>query len=374
VSDQLYTSSRLKTLRECLRKHLYKYVLRVRSPETDVMAFGTVGHRALEAWYRAWQEHGATDERLRAALAAVSASALHAIDKIKLSLLIRAYDARWGGEPWEVLAVEQEFRYELGGYLIGGKIDAIVRDVRDGRVWIVEHKTTGSDASYGSVYWEKLALDVQVSIYIDGATMLGHEVAGCIYDVIKRPEHELLAATPLDRRQYTAGKGCRKCGGSGGGKDGIVQGRGYLEVTFASEVKRPECADCKGTGWKCDADGNPQAPRLYERCRDRDETADEFADRLLDVIAANPDAHLLRGQVVRLESELPRMRDDLIEQIKIEQVAHTFNLWPRNPEACARYGRLCEFFDACAGRESIDNTLRFPRNDTAHPELVASAA
>lgn len=369
MRDELYTASRLKTLRECLRKHLYKYVLRIRLPSTDVMEFGTVGHGALEAWYRAWQ---AGRDRLPAALAVVAASALSAFDRIKLSILIRAYDARWGSEPWDVLAVEVEFRYELDGYLIGGKIDAIVRDATDGRIYVVEHKTTGLDASYGSAYWDKLAIDTQVSIYVDGATMLGHEIAGCVYDVLKRPQHEPLTATPADKRKFTEGRGCKSCGGSA--KPGAIeQGRGYTEVVFASEVKRPECSDCKGTGWKCDKDGVPQAPRLHANMRATDETIEQFEERLTAAVCESPDAFLLRGVVVRLDAEIPRMREDLIEQIKLERTSAIHGLWPRNPEACSRYGRLCEFFDACVGRDSIDNELRYPRTETAHPELVAAA-
>jgi hypothetical protein len=106
-------------------------------------------------------------------------------------------------------------------------------------VYVLEHKTSSADTSPGSVYWERLALDSQVSIYVDGATMLGHEIAGCIYDVLKRPEHEQKLATPVESRRYTQGKGCAKCGGSAGGKKGIIKGAGHTRVVFASEVKRP---------------------------------------------------------------------------------------------------------------------------------------
>lgn len=380
MSANLYTASRLKVLRECLRKHLYKYVLRIRMPETDVSAFGTWGHKALEAWYREWQKCAdqVTAEqlqtiRLAAALDVVRTAPIHPVDRVKLGVLVRAYDARWGGENWEILAVEVEFRYELGGYLIGGKIDALIRDRNDGRIYVVEHKTTGLDVSHGSAYWEKLAIDTQVSIYVDGATLLGHEIAGCVYDVIKRPAHELLLATPIEKRKFTVGKGCKKCGGSA--KCGEVEkGRGYYIVSFPPEPeKQIECDGCAGTGWKLDKEGKPEAPRLHSHQRDRDETLEEFEERLIEAIAENPDASLLRGTVVRLDHELPRMREDLIEQIKVERHSDLHGLWPRNPESCSRYGRLCEFFDACVGRESIDNQLRFPRSDTAHPELAAAA-
>jgi PD-(D/E)XK nuclease superfamily protein len=387
MEPQLYTSSRLRVLRACLRLHYYRYVLGIRTPETEQMRFGTVGHRALEAWYRVWMDvddqdpPAGTDEedseiyferrrealacRLPAALAIIDAADISVWDRIKLSILIRAYDARWGAEDWDILAVEQEFRYQLGDHVIGGKIDAIIRDRRDGRVYVVEHKTTGVDASLGSAYWEKLTIDTQVSIYIDGAGMLGYDIAGCIYDVLKRPGHEPKLATPPEKREYTKGRGCKGCGGSGGGKAGIIQGRGVYIVAGPGEEQREiECTGCSGTGWLNDADGKPQAPRLHAKQRDTDETAEAFEERLVEEIAERPEDFLLRGPVVRLEHELPAMRQDLLDAIGVEQTGLT----PRNPDACASYGTLCSFFSICAGRESIDNQELFPRGRT-HPEL-----
>lgn len=376
MSGQLYTSSRLRVLRQCLRLHFYRYTLGLDGGQSNDMRFGTVAHSALEAYFRAWQTLAGqlTDDmtlgfRLAAANTVVHDADLAPFDKAKLRVMLTAYDARWGGEPWEVLAVEQEFRYQLGEYTIVGKIDAIVRDTRDGRVYVLEHKTTGADASLGSAYWERLTIDTQVSIYIDGAAILGYEIAGCVYDVLKRPAHEQKLATPIESREYTKGVGCSGCGGSGGGKKGIVQGRGFYGVAFASEVKRVDCGKCAGTGWKLDEKtGKPQAPRLHANQRDVDETVDEFETRLTEAIAEAPDQYLLRGTVVRLEGELEPMRRDLIETIKMERMASLLDVAPRNPDACVKGGRVCSFFEICAGRAT---TNQFPQIG-AHPELAAA--
>lgn len=354
----MYTSSRLKVLRECPRKHFYRFVVGIGSPESPEMRLGTVFHAALEAWYRAWMAGG---PRLAAAIVAINDATLDAIDKAKLRVLAIAYDARWGAEPWDVLAVEVEFRYELDGAVIGGKIDALIRDQRDGRAYIVEHKMTGLDASPGSPYWQRLAIDAQISIYVDGATMLGHEIAGCVYDVIQRPRHELRLATPAEKREYTQGKGCKLCGGNLQGK----QGSGKKPDGIAP------CAACHGSGWRLDESGAPEVPRLHKRMRDRDETLDEYEQRLAGEIADNPDAFLVRGVVVRLEDELPRMRQDLIDAIKIEKAAALFGLHPRNPDACARFNAMCSYFAICSGTASADDEVRFPRQ-AIHPELAAA--
>ncbi len=399
---ELYTNSRLKVLRQCPRLHYFRYELGIRTPSTPEARFGTVGHEALEAYYRVWMAYCPTcegsgerpfsdtghgpaescshcggvgestslDDRLPAALAVIAASDLSPWDQVKLRLLVIAYHERWGGEDWEILAVEQEFRYLLGDHAIGGKIDAIIRNRFDSRVYVLEHKFTGSETSLGGTYWERLTLDSQVSIYIDGATMLGYDVSGCIYDVIKRPQHEQLVATPDDKREFTKGKGCRKCGGSAGGKQGIVKGRGYYTVSMVT-VEEIRCPDCAGTGWKCDADGDPQQPRLHANQRAEDETLEQFEERLLDVIAESPDNWLQRSKVVRLEDELPRMRQNMLDEIAVAEFCRERDAWPQNSDACFKFNSRCPFWGPCSGTESIDDQNRFPRGP-AHPELDAA--
>jgi hypothetical protein len=361
--SQTWTSSRLRVLRECPRKHQLRYTLGLLTAETYEMRFGTVGHRALEAWYRAWMA-GDLDGRLDAALAVVPEISTNEFERTKLRLLVIAYHERYKDEDWEVLAVEAEFRYMLGDHLIGGKIDALIRDRTDGRVFVVEHKFTGSDTSIGGPYWERLAIDTQVSIYIDGAAMLGYEIAGCIYDVLKRPEHEQKLATPPEARRYTVGKGCKKCGGSA--KAGAVErGCGFLRVAFASSVETPACDGCAGTGWKIDKDGKPEAPHLHANQREADETVEEFEERLLEVIAERPNDFLQRAPIVRLEHELPAMRTDLIEWIALAELG----VAPRNDSACARAGRMCSYFAICAHGADPNDFSRGP----VHPELEQAA-
>lgn len=368
---ELYTSSRLRVFRECNRKHLYRYVRGIQTAQNAAMLFGTVVHAALEAYYVAWKLDR-LDERLPDALKEIDASSLADVDKVRARVLVVAYHTRWGGEPWQVIAVEAQFRYFLGDIEIGGKLDALVRDVNTGAVYVVEHKTSTADTSPGSPYWDRLSIDTQVSIYVDGAaTGFDVEIAGCVYDVLKRPQHELKLATPVESRRYTKGKGCSACGGSAGGKKGIVQGRGYTEVVFASEVKRPECSACAGTGWKCDDEGKPEAPRIDARQRETDETLDEFEDRLVSEVAERADEFLARSIVVRLDAELPRMRQELVDTIQAMRALASADLAPPNHDACVRGRETCPFFAACSGRASIDDEALYPRGD-AHPELAGA--
>lgn len=359
--NDLWTSSRLAAFLRCPRLHDNRYNRGIGEPSSDVARFGTVGHDAIEAglrWYAA-----APEKRMHHALAACDA--LTGYDRARLRAAIIGYWARWGDEDWEVLAVEVEFRYWLGDVEVGGKIDAIVRRRSTGEVFVVEHKFTSMDSSPGSAYWERLTIDTQVSIYTDGAAALGYDVAGVIYDVIDKPGHKPALATPEADRKYTAekhtlGKGCKRCGGRAGGKLGPLQGSGVFDGA--------SCGDCSGNGWLEEPKHEPA--RLYANQRDADESPDDFEARILAAIAVAPDSFYTRGTIVRLEDELPKMRGDILDTIKLARLAQVVGIAPRSTGACAKFGSLCAFFDACSGRADIDDHIRFPRA-RAHAELGA---
>jgi hypothetical protein len=366
VTD-LWTSSRLSATRRCLRLGHYRYGLGIGEPTSDTARFGSVGHEAIEAGLLAYTAD--PEERMELALARCDALG-DPYERARCRASVIGYWTRYGDEPWEILAVEEQFRFLLGDVEIGGKIDGLIRK-SDGSVWVVEHKFTSLDTSPGAVYWERLTIDTQVSIYVDGAAFLGHgEIAGVIYDVIDKPRHEPAMATPEDKRRFTvekrtAGKGCRYCGGvPGGKKKEPIQGTGRAPGDLP-------CPMCDGSGWEVAPKHEPS--RLYAGQRDTDETPDEFEARVLTAIAAAPDDFYRRAEIVRLEDELPKLRADILDTVKLARVADLFDIHPRNPDGCAKFGArsLCGFFDACARGADIHDLIRFPRG-TAHPELAAT--
>jgi len=173
---ELLTISRLKAARSCQRLHQLSYVDGYRpAKDADTLRFGTLIHRGLEAWWR-----GAGDQRLDAALGALEGEA-DPFELAKAQVLLTGYHVRWSAEVIETLGVEIEFRAPLINpeshapsrtYELGGKIDALAR-LADGRVAVVEHKTSAEDISPGSDYWKRLRMDGQVSLYYEGARSLG---------------------------------------------------------------------------------------------------------------------------------------------------------------------------------------------------------
>lgn len=253
-------------------------------------------------------------------------SAADAYELARAEVMLSGYDARWSSEMehLEVLGVEQEFCAPLRNpdtgalsrtWQLAGKIDALVRDRRDGLARIVEHKTTSSDAGPGSDYLKRLRMDGQVTIYYEGAAALGHMVGGCIYDVLVKPAQRPLKATPIEARKYT--------------KTGA----------------------------------------LYANQRDRDETPDEYRSRVVEAILGDPNAYFLRANVERLEAEMHDGLADVWQTGRTIRENELAGRHPRNPDSCVRFGRTCEFFTICCGEGSLDDARLFTRGE-AHLELA----
>jgi hypothetical protein len=341
----LLTVSRLKAARSCLRYHRLRYLEGYRpAREPDTTRFGSLIHRGLEAW---WRATALRTSALEAALdAARSAGEADPFELAKAEVLLIGYDTRWSDQDYEVLGVEVEFRGPLVNPLTGsesriwqrgGKVDAIVREAGTGRVLVVEHKTSSEDVRQGSEYWRRLRMDGQVTAYFEGARFLGHGVAGCLYDVIAKPTQR-----PLDVA--------------------LVDGEG-VKIVHNGEGHRVRTKD--GKKWRETGDS-----KLGYVLQTRPETAQEYRNRIAQAVSEDLPAYFQRGEVARLESEL---REGLLDDWHFAQTlreANRLGRAPRNPDACVRYGRTCEFFDACTGAASLDDETRFTRTDNVHPELT----
>lgn len=189
---ELMTESRAQTERRCSREGKLRYAdgLIPAGRIAEPLRVGTLGHHALEAWWKG------SDERIVEALGAIVDHASPESDPfeiVRLEELIRGYDARWSDEVYEVIGVELEFRAPLvnpetgassRSFIRAGKLDVLVR--RDGRTYVMDHKFSGEDISAGSTFWKRFRMGGQASGYIRGSEALQHPADGFIYDVIAK--------------------------------------------------------------------------------------------------------------------------------------------------------------------------------------------
>lgn len=317
---RLLTASRLRAAHACPRLDYYRYELGLVAPATGAMAFGTAIHAGLEAWWSAIRD-GMPGDALADAIVALDRSDIDdAFDAARAEAMLTAYDVRW--QRWacsvEVLGIEQTFRAPLrhpDGHVartwaLAGKLDALVR-LSDGRVAIVEHKTTTRAAGAGSEYRARLTLDPQVSVYYDGAAALGHEAELCLYDVLVKPAEKPLRAT--------------------------------------GEIKLKK-------------DGQPRAGQRTE-----DETPEAYRARLIEAIAADPDRYLVHAEIVRTERDRKEHGRDVWETVHaLEHYRRRLPvLPPRHAGACFAHGSPCAFLPLCEGRGRIEDYAR----GGAHAEL-----
>jgi hypothetical protein len=333
VDVEIITKSRLAAFATCQRLHDLTYNQGYRSIAPREQAdFGSLFHAGLDAWWGAYKEPSAPLAALSDALAAMAryraevATAVDEASAAKADLLMAAYDRRWATAmvEWEVLGVEVEFMVVLPGrkrLRVSGKLDKLLRRRADQTIWFGEHKTSGADLSPGSTYWQRLRMDPQVSIYHLGVRELGHEPAGCLYDVIENPKQRPLLATPVELRKYTK-----------------------------STAKEPS--------------------RLYKDQREADETLAEYQTRLAGLISEAPDRYFARAEVVRLESEIEESLKDVTEMALQIRTGSLTGTAPRNPDACFKWNRPCDMYDACSGLASLDDDSRFIRLENVHPELA----
>ncbi len=351
----LVTNSAAKAFRLCHRLYQFRYVLGVRPVATaEAMRFGTSAHAGLEVWTSL--DSAGRDERLDRTLAALQpapGTEVDAIAQVTVEELLRGYHFRWQDEPVRTVFVERQFEADLVNpatgaasrtFRLGGKMDAGVEALAPlgcgapaGEPLLVEHKTTSEDIGPGSTYWQRLRIDSQISTYFVGAQSTGFDAAGCLYDVIRKPSIRP-ASVPLTD------------------EDGV-------KIVLNAAGERVRTKD--GKKWRESSD----AASGYV-LQARAETPEEFRARLRADIAENPDRYYQRGFVVRLEEELRDGMFDTWQTARLIREAELAGRYPRNPDACVRYSRPCEFFDVCTGAASLDDAQRFRRAETAHEELA----
>ncbi|RPI64313.1 MAG: hypothetical protein EHM48_01025 [Planctomycetaceae bacterium] len=196
------TSTRLSSMRRCLRLHYYRYEMGLsRMKSATALRFGGAFHAGLEAHNR-----GASDATVMECALADYATIPQwadqtdwAVECATLKTLISGHIWRYGQDHIEIVAVEKSFDIPLVNpatgarsrlFTLAGKMDGIVK-LSDGRLAVLEYKTAGEDIGPDGDYWQRLRCDGQISQYVLAARAMGYDVATVIYDVTRKPSIRL---------------------------------------------------------------------------------------------------------------------------------------------------------------------------------------
>lgn len=310
------TASRMGTLLSCPRRHFWRYEVGLK-PEVEAQAlrFGSAWHRAMEA---RWQ-----GQAFDAALAgAVGGMTFDEVQVATLAGLLAGYFRQYEQDVVKELHAEVEFRHPIEGsrtFDSAGKIDGL-GVLHDGRLALVEHKTTTESVDAGSDFWLRLRLNQQVMQYVVAARALGWDVRVILYDVTRKPAISPLSAVP-------------------------VLDEAGLKVVLDAAGQRV-----------FKKDGTPRETGDKERgytVQTRAETAEEFGERLAADTQARPEFYFARREVPILDQDLEEFKVQRYELSKLilslrqaeRRTALREQAWPRNVNAMTCQG--CEFSGFC---------------------------
>jgi len=164
----------IQSFNECPQKFSYRHNLKIVTPPKEPLVKGSIFHVGLAHHYaRMWAAQNGEDparfynpEEAMTLVAQKPESGAYGLANLDdLVRAYRAYDAYYATERVKVLEVEEVFECEIGGEPYTQRLDMVYEDPQ-GRVWLVDHKTTGRMES-------KTALGYAMSGQILGMRHLG---------------------------------------------------------------------------------------------------------------------------------------------------------------------------------------------------------
>lgn len=131
-------STYYKTMRRCPREHALTHVAGLRTQRrSEALTVGWLFHHALEAYYRSSSEKAAWE-----AIQALASEPGYEETYPSVERMIGSYLERYRHhDRWRVLAVEETLTHREPGLSYSARLDLVVHDEADDRLWIVEHKT-----------------------------------------------------------------------------------------------------------------------------------------------------------------------------------------------------------------------------------------
>lgn len=199
LTDQ--STSSIRCYRRCPRLYKHQYLDLVRPAKVPApLLIGTAFHHACEVF---WTGADA-DEILNNLDELFAGDHYWASDKgkyqvAKIKAMAWNYHKMWASSrsKYDVIATEEQIKFRVidskqdsvvsNDIHLVGKFDAIVKEKETERHWLIETKTTANDIEdQSSAYWEKLALDLQLSVYAEALGMQ-YDNLGIIYDVARKP-------------------------------------------------------------------------------------------------------------------------------------------------------------------------------------------
>jgi len=344
MAKKILTYSSMSCAKTCLRMYRFRYVLGLRKQVVDTPLYvGKMFHEGLEKKEIPKKPENPDWLGLEGDWDA---------DKYKFDCdyqlacaMVNAYLEYWSDDAVETIKAEWEFKNPIGNpetsgssrtFDTAGKIDKIVK-LPDGRIAIMEHKTTSDDLDPEGAYWRKLRMDQQISHYF--LAIQEYSPADTVlYDVTRRPALRPKTIPNLDKD----------------GKKIVHDGDGNRMF--------------KKNGDPYES-GDEKKGRFLQT---RSESPEEYGLRVFNEMSSNPERYFCRREVPRLQQDLDEYKYELWQQQQMIGDCYRNDRWFKNTGACFKWNKPCPYFDICTAglevNEGDDAPLGFEFGEK-HAEL-----
>jgi len=340
------THTAMSTAKACLRRYHYRFNLGlVRQKSFKALRMGSAVHAGLAAWSRGDARY------VRIATAGYDAEPLWAdphewaVECEIVARLLLGYAWFYQADPIGYDEVEQSFEMPLVNpetgaasrtFHLAGKRDGLV--TWEGRRFVLERKTSGEDIGPDSDYWLRLRIDPQISLYALAARHEGHNVAGVLYDVIRKPTIAPRQIPELD-------------------EDGL---KVVVDIETGARAVNKNGTPRQSAG-----------PGLTMMTRT--ETAIEFGERLGADIEERPEYYFQRREIPLLDDQLAEFREEVWQQSKLLIECRNKGLWFKSVSrtTCG----FCDYADLCFQGITVgegDTPAGYERITDKFPELKDS--
>ncbi len=313
MTNILLSHSAVSDFKACPRYGFLRRVKRIFpvGERGRALSFGDAFHRALAVYWEA------EVDSLEAALAqwASTAPSLSWEDQVIGRALLIGYSVRWGtDQQYRISSVPLAERKVVLPVAPGldfiGVFDVVVSD-EWANTGVIDHKTTQGDLG-SEAFVARQHESTQYPLYVWALREAGRECTFALVDAVRAPQLKRRLATPLERREF------------------------YVRDSKHGSVGDPK----PGT-------------RLL------DETPDEFTERVLGDIAANPTSYYSRFPLTYSDADLTREHADLVSTGRLIERCVEIDDAPRNRHTCRRFPQHpCEYIPLCFGQaDATDERL-----------------
>ena len=268
---------------------------------------------------------------------------------------LSGYKWHYGPTPVEVLARELKFSMSLLGpsgralpnVCIDGKIDKLVW--YNGKLAIMEHKSTGKSVDSDSSFWAHLNLDVQTTLYIDAVQKMQLDGELEAYGV--KPTDELINTILYDA-WHKPGISPKKLTQADSKK--FVETGEYMGQEFNVEIMRPNSAIFT-TPFKILVNGIPVEiePGKKDGTFAIRETTEMFGARLLMDITERSEFYFARKELSKTDDEMKRFQGEILSIYRtIRGMLKTDNFY-HNEQSCEAKFR-CDYTNECYNGIELD--------------------